>query len=943
MGTQLIQSVEQLKVELSKLKDDGFGEVAIKNYNDAVDRAKDYCIEVFRKCAGEFPGQFTSHGPEHAGQVLKFAMIIAKRIEYPKIRPDELFLLGIASILHDIGMIAPLMKEITETIKDEDQRWEKRRKYHGEATAKTLRECKTAELNFIKEVDKELFLYLQKICAAHCTEGFSENIDKIKKLNDQYHSKSDLRFDLIAGILLFADELDLNYKRATDIERYDELKSNLSKAHWWKHWLVTDVAIRQNIIHISCVDKDTIEWADEFASWTKAKLERQIKMLKKQLGTKFWDFAINIDPTQGINEKDKLPLLTSNVIEEAQQSRLKINGQKLTRIVNPKKLIEYAQNKNSSVGPSDFFRKVVTPRIDILRGQGQHIEPAKAAEVYVESEKNMNLLDHVVLEWKNYAKDRYPSGIKVKLFCGEIGVGKTHFVSKFLNEISIRETELYNKTIIARAEYTEYDPKNNILTLKQRLAISLFDDLNKRLNILEKIRSIIEKYVTDINKAIPKDAVQIYYWNEDEIDRFIEVIGSICSKESEIYRELGDNAPEALFLICDNSDHIILELVNELYGWCYNTSGRANCLVWLFFRPDTRHYLESNYKNSHYSLRPSETIYPPKIEDVINKRLDVFPKRFKKDETIIIKNIKYTPEDSQQSLKYLVGLTIDTSDAMLPKLSNKNADSESSNIRAVLEVLISILGSRVLTDEEYIWAISTYNIALSEKTVFEKWYKILEAFIVGRRIWYSPNCGAVENLFSPPDVEENGDYFSVIHCLQVILKNNENNIYDYGTIIRKIESMGYSRGRIQVILKHLANRIEITQDSELEELTVRVFPLVKIEDLEKPFENKTSLYITPWGEYHLTSLFKQMQYWKHMFYQTTLPKSLVDKLNIQHVNGHISDLYDSLMTVIEYLSAIERSWLSGLSEYKLNELGIYSIMDKVSVEITRQYNKILYS
>ena len=116
---------------------------------------------------------------------------------------------------------------------------------------------------------------------------------------------------------------------------------------------------------------------------------------------------------------------------------------------------------------------------------------------------------------------------------------------------------------------------------------------------------------------------------------------------------------------------------------------------------------------------------------------------------------------------------------------------------------------------------------------------------------------------------------------------------------------------------------------------------VKIDSLEKPFTNKTLLYITPWGEYHLITLLHQMQYWRHIFYQITLPKSLLPKLNIEHVNGLVTDLYKSIEVVIGFLNSIERSWLSGISDYKLNIIGIHSIMDKVSAEITRQYNKIL--
>jgi hypothetical protein len=375
----------------------------------------------------------------------------------------------------------------------------------------------------------------------------------------------------------------------------------------------------------------------------------------------------------------------------------------------------------------------------------------------------------------------------------------------------------------------------------------------------------------------------------------------------------------------------------------------------VFFRPKTRHYLESHFGGKQFTLRPVGVICTPKITDIINQRLKIFLSRFKCDETIIfeIKGKKYilSPKDCTEAIMYLVGLTSETVHDILPKLTEKINGSDTSNIRAGLQTLIGILGSRVITDEDYIKAIQLYKESLIGKTVFEKWPTMLEAIILGRRLWYSPTCGVIENLIGPPQVEESGDYFSIIHCLQVLLKNNKNKVYNFGTIKNGLELLGYSHSRISEILKFLADRKDMLTDSQSEEYFERMFPLVtiKTDDLDTPinvsdvlFTNETTIYITPWGEYHLTLLLYQMQYWKHIFYQTTLPQSLIKNLNIDHVNSlHVSDLYHSLELVISYLSKIEKSWLSGLSEYKLKELGIHPIMGKVSEEIGRQYDRIV--
>jgi len=71
-------------------------------------------------------------------------------------------------------MTAPLPKDIITTILDEDERWNERRKRHGESTAQLLKRCESSKLKIIADVDEELYYYfLPNICAAHCTSVMS--------------------------------------------------------------------------------------------------------------------------------------------------------------------------------------------------------------------------------------------------------------------------------------------------------------------------------------------------------------------------------------------------------------------------------------------------------------------------------------------------------------------------------------------------------------------------------------------------------------------------------------------------------------------------------------------------------------------------------------------------------------------------------------------------
>ena len=69
--------------------------------------------------------------------------------------------------------------------------------------------------------------------------------------------------------------------------------------------------------------------------------------------------------------------------------------------------------------------------------------------------------------------------------------------------------------------------------------------------------------------------------------------------------------------------------------------------------------------------------------------------------------------------------------------------------------------------------------------------KILEAFILSRRNWYSSLCGAVENLLDPPGVEDHGDYFLLVHSLQPLLKKGRD--CTFGDLCSRLAHLGYAR------------------------------------------------------------------------------------------------------------------------------------------------------
>lgn len=405
---------------------------------DAIGQAANLCEKHFSGEFGRFGGQFTSHGPDHAARVLSVAEQLTGRMGGPRVKAKELFFLGIAAILHDIGMTAPLPQNFLQKCQDEDERWKERRKRHGEATAKILQRCRSAELQVIaKASEDDYHTFLPHICAAHCTSGFQEHVEEIRKLTCQHGT--DARYATLAGILLLADELDVTCVRARpDRERYHEFHSSLTKAHWWKHWLVSDAEIDGAVLRVTCVAETAVSHAGEFSQWTKAKLEQQLDMLQRAFDHEgnhpLWRLEVSMINITSIWWQEKLPELTTEVLESAQSSRLAIPGQRIRRIIDPERLRSHLRGRDAIKDPSVFFRAAIARHISHFRGQGQHVTLEQARELYVEDRRNMDLITHASAEWLRFVQGDSP-GVNLKMFVGEIGVGKTHFLGVFLHDL----------------------------------------------------------------------------------------------------------------------------------------------------------------------------------------------------------------------------------------------------------------------------------------------------------------------------------------------------------------------------------------------------------------------------------------------------------------------------------------------------------------------------
>ena len=391
-------------------------------------------------------------------------------------------------------------------------------------------------------------------------------------------------------------------------------------------------------------------------------------------------------------------------------------------------------------------------------------------------------------------------------------------------------------------------------------------------------------------------------------------------------------------------------LVTQLYNWAYNISGSSRALLWVFMRPETFALLEGDdqTKRGAVTLRAPEPIHAPTLKEVVFKRIETFPHAFPDDwrkeiKVPLGKSYSFTPKDVQSAVSYVTSLALDKTSDMLPKLTDRADGGKEPNLRAGLQGLLGILGSHVMTDSEYATALllRTNDNYIS---AIERWSRVLEAFILSRRNWYSSRCGAVENLFDPPNVEDHGDYLLLVHCLQSLCSDETRN-RTIGELCGRLLRLGYSHERVSQAIRHLSDRRASLNDNDVQQTADpfcgRTFPLVTV---GRPIygvsdSDEQCVQISAWGEYHVRTLIEQAQYWKHMFYQIVLPFSIGRDLKPVAVHESNFVLQGQLDRIFNYLVAVEERWLRGLDENELTFIGVSRIIQKLRDKIRLQLQR----
>ena len=233
---------------------------------------------------------FTDHGPSHAKRVEQFLYQMVPDSLPPGVALDtiEWFVLLAATRLHDLGMqdTQGIGKDVTDLDADD---YDRVRRGHPESSSRMIYEH-ASDMGLAD--DPELLTLVALVARSHGTAYYRDTVEDLSSLVPPRNLPS-FRAELLAALLLMADELDLHNSRARFPERHQAPQPPVSRAHNFRHYFVSHVSVRHEDgrLVISLVLEFSKGVSDDSRNhierWTVGKLRMQTALIENELRSGF--------------------------------------------------------------------------------------------------------------------------------------------------------------------------------------------------------------------------------------------------------------------------------------------------------------------------------------------------------------------------------------------------------------------------------------------------------------------------------------------------------------------------------------------------------------------------------------------------------------------------------------------------------------------------------
>ncbi|WP_311750981.1 P-loop NTPase fold protein [Proteus columbae] len=509
-------------------------------------------------------------------------------------------------------------------------------------------------------------------------------------------------------------------------------------------------------------------------------------------------------------------------------------------------------------------------------------ENERQPSVYPINEKNKSNLDESIF---SDAISRRPI-----VLVGDVGVGKTSFIKNLIHNSASNE---FKKAIYI---YIDLGSKATLNTdIKNLILNEISNQLYEKYKVnIEESAFVKRLYGEEINKFERGIYGELKNSNPDLFkEKLIEKLYSLQEdKKNHIQKSVEFISKEhrKQIIICiDNADQRNFDIQQDAFIISQELSKEWSAIVFLSVRPQTF------YKSKHsgaLNAYPHKifTISPPRIDEMISKRLRYAVRLARGEEVSPLNNASVTSENLALFLEVLI-----SSLQKNKELNEFLANITGGNIRKVIEFVTGFIGSPNIDAEKII------DLQEEQGRYIIPLHEFTKQALLGDYSHYSQETSSSMNVLdlTTPDQKEHFLVPLLISYLGVKGDHlDKNSFCRYTNIITEFQNTGFTQKQIDDALRRTTNR-------KLIETSLRV-TFEEDEDRVLIGEMPDSFRITTIGAYHIKKWLGDFAYLDAMLFDTPI---LVPNVR-EHLSQNISsmDIKDRFFRALEFRRYLLQSW-----------------------------------
>lgn len=473
------------------------------------------------------------------------------------------------------------------------------------------------------------------------------------------------------------------------------------------------------------------------------------------------------------------------------------------------------------------------------------------------------------------------------VFLGDVGVGKTTFIRNLMNVEAPEEFK--------NALYVYFDLGSQG-ALSQNTRDAILNQIEHSLRKEHGINLMDEKLLETIYHAEIHDFDEGFMatLRDKQPDLFmtkrIEFMQSLIANRAEHLRKCLEETAKSrraqIIIIIDNADQRNLTVQQETFVIAHELASTWNALVFLSLRPHTFH---TSKRSGTISAYPPKVfvISPPKLEDVIEKRLSFALKIAEgrlsvskiqdlsmhvESLAILIKVLQHSLRVNRELYEFIVNVS-------------------SGNVRVAIELVSKFLGNPNVESEHIV------KIASESGSYLIPLHEFAKGGLLGDYAYYQEDASYAFNVFGLiyPDIREHFLSLLILGYLSWDGANREqvDGFIGRDAILREMQRNGFTPEQTVAHIQRLTRKklLETTERRTLE--TDK-----EVEELGMP----EAFRLTLLGAYHLKKWAFDFSFIEAMVFDTPVLDKETQHLLLEHVNEQtLSSRYERATLFKQYL------------------------------------------